>query len=117
VQEILTGAPGDRHSLTALATALGVSPFYLSHVFRSETGTSIHQYLLEVRLAVAHERLAEGVTSLSALALELGFATHSHFTTAFRRRFGVTPREARSVLLKVNETKRSGASEGLPPAA
>jgi AraC-like DNA-binding protein len=114
---MLVAAPGDRHSLTRLANSLGVSPFYLSHVFRVEVGTSIHQYLLRLRLAVARRRLAEGATSLSALALDLGFATHSHFTTAFRRQYGITPREARSALAKLNETKQNAADESLPPAA
>ena len=36
-------------------------------------------------------RLDQGERTLSALALDLGFSSHSHFTTAFRRHFGVTP--------------------------
>lgn len=39
----------------------------------------------------ALERLAEGADSLSRLALDLGFSSHSHFTTLFHRVFGVPP--------------------------
>jgi AraC-like DNA-binding protein len=97
-QSILSAAPSEAHPLKKLARALDTSPFHLAHVFRSEMGVSIHRYLLQLRLALALERLAEGETSLSAVALDLGFSTHSHFSALFRRAFGVTPREVRSVL-------------------
>jgi AraC-like DNA-binding protein len=80
-------------------------------------GTSVHQYLLQRRLTLARDRLAQGVTSLSALALDLGFSTHSHFTAAFRRRFGITPREARLVLSQFEDGQVNGVRAGLPPAA
>jgi AraC-like DNA-binding protein len=116
VQEMVIAAPAARHSLSALAHTLNVSPFHLAHVFRAEMGTSIHQYVLQLRLRLALERLAEGVTSLSALGLDLGFSSHSHFTTSFRKHFGITPREARSVFSKVCTSSEDRAA-GLPPAA
>ena len=116
VQAMVIAAPAERHSLSALAGALNVSPFHLAHVFRAEVGTSIHQYVLQLRLRLALERLAEGATSLSALGLDLGFSSHSHFTTSFRKHFGLTPREARSALSSVS-TSSGDAAEKLPPAA
>jgi AraC-like DNA-binding protein len=116
-QAIMDAAPGDRHSLRTLACRLGVSSYHLAHVFRAEMGTSVHQYLLQRRLTLARDRLAQGVTSLSALALDLGFSTHSHFTAAFRRRFGITPREARLVLSQFEDGQVNGVRAGLPPAA
>jgi AraC family transcriptional regulator len=41
------------------------------------------------------ERLVQQETDLAALALDLGFASHSHFSDAFRRAFGVAPSECR----------------------
>ena len=54
-------------------------------------GAPVHQYLLRLRLAVALDRLDGGERNLSALALDLGFSSHSHFTTAFRRHYGLVP--------------------------
>jgi AraC family transcriptional regulator len=97
VRERLAGAPGEAHTLGALARAVDVSPFHLARVFHRETGVPIHQYLLQLRLAVAVERLGDG-TPVGTLALDLGFSSHSHFTTLFRQRYGVSPREAGRML-------------------
>src|SRR6185312_9723361 len=66
----------------------------------------MHQYLLQVRMAVALDRLSAGATDLSRLALDLGFATHSHFSAAFRQYFDVAPRVARAALENVNARHR-----------
>jgi len=86
---------GDRLPLAELAAPLGVSPYHLARVFRRQTGTSIHQYRLELRLREAFGRLLAGERDLTGLALDLGFADHAHFTNAFRRRFGLPPSRAR----------------------
>ena len=95
---ILAREPGRAHPLADVARALEISPSHLAHVFRAEVGMPLHRWLLHLRLAVALERLAGGDAHLSALALDLGFATHSHFSAAFRRWCGVTPAAARTML-------------------
>ena len=90
--------------LEELGRRLGHSPFHLARVFRQETGYSLHEYRHQLRLRVGLDRLHDSAGSLTALALELGFVSHSHFTTAFRREFGLPPsavrngREARRIL-------------------
>ena len=94
-REILLTNPGAPHRLRDVAAALRVSPFHLAHTFREETGVSMHRYLLRVRLDMARARILAGEPSLSRLALELGFSSHSHFSAAFRSAVGVTPSEYR----------------------
>lgn len=53
----------------------------------------IHRYLLSLRLALALDRLLDRSVGLSAIAYSLGFSSHSHFTTLFRRAFGLSPSE------------------------
>jgi AraC-like DNA-binding protein len=65
-----------------------------------ETGSSIHQYRLQLRLGIALERLAGGEVDLARLAVDLGFAHHSHFSACFRRVYGYTPGQARSTLTR-----------------
>lgn len=87
--------PGSAHRLPELAGALGVSPFHFARVFRAETGMSVHQYLLRLRMETALERLSRGEMDLSRLAFDLGFSSHSHFTATFRKQFGRRPADVR----------------------
>jgi len=81
----------ERVTLDDIARAVYASPFHLARVFRRRTGLPIHRYMTRLRLRAAHERLADGVKDITALALELGFSSHSHFTDSFRREFGRAP--------------------------
>jgi AraC-like DNA-binding protein len=77
--------------LDGLARMLDVSPFHLARVFRARTGYSLHRYRAELRLRAALDLLAGGPWDLTSIALDLGYASHSHFSDAFQRAFGVTP--------------------------
>ena len=85
----------ERITLYDLARAVHISPFHLARIFQQHTQIPIHRYLTRLRLRASLEHLAEGAGDLTALALELGFASHSHFTGAFRREFGCAPSTAR----------------------
>jgi len=81
--------------LDDVARALHVSTYHLCRLFKEETGLPIHRYLNKLRLREALEPVVHGKTDFGDLARDLGFCSHSHFTTAFRREFGISPREAR----------------------
>ncbi len=87
----LATRPGDRWTLAALGREVGCSPYHLARRFRTATGSSIHRTLLSLRLALAAERVLDGANDLSTLALDLGFASHGHLTTAFRAAYGTPP--------------------------
>jgi len=84
-----------RITLGELARGAECSPFQLCRAFRRATGGSVHRWVLQLRLQASLERVAEPGRDLTAVALDLGFASHSHFTAAFRRTFGITPSELR----------------------
>lgn len=77
--------------LKELAQAVNVSPFHLAHTFRSETGTTLHQYFLQLKLRSSLDLLPDAHGNLTGLAMKLGFSSHSHFTDMFRRAFGTPP--------------------------
>jgi AraC-like DNA-binding protein len=77
-------------SLRELAELVDLSPSYVSRVFRAHYGLPPHAYQLQVRLQMAKTRLAVG-ESISGTAVTLGFVDQAHFTTAFKRSFGITP--------------------------
>ena len=76
--------------LSHVARAVGTSPAYLTTIFSRVEGAPLHRYLVQLRLARALIEVPHA-DDLTALALDLGFSSHSHFTAAFRRAFGCTP--------------------------
>ena len=82
-------------TLDEVARAVYASPFHLARIFQQQTGVPVHRYLTRLRLRASLERLADGTKDLTALALDLGFSSHSHFTDTFRREFGCTPSAVR----------------------
>jgi AraC-like DNA-binding protein len=94
-KEVLLRTYRDDLSLADVARAVGSSPFNLCRVFRAETGWRLHQFRDQARLRAALDELDSRRGDLTGLAFDLGYSSHSHFTAAFRRAFGVTPSEAR----------------------
>lgn len=85
-------------SLSDIAAEVRASVFHLGRLFKARTGFSLHAYRNQLRLRSALERLREPGTDLTAIALDLGFSSHSHFTEIFRRTFGRTPSVVRDDL-------------------
>lgn len=79
-------------SLGTLAAIAGFSPFHLCRVFERTVGVPPHVYQLDVRLTKAADLLARG-RKIVTVAMETGFCDQSHFHKAFKRKFGVTPRQ------------------------
>lgn len=79
-----------RWSLAEIAAEVGVSPVYLTQVFQQVEAMPLYQYQLRLRLAKALDLLGE-YDDLTTLSADLGFSSHSHFTSTFRRMYGRTP--------------------------
>jgi AraC-like DNA-binding protein len=93
---------GERITLDDVARAVHASPFHLARIFQQQTGVAVHRYLTQLRLRASLERLADGGSDITQIALELGFSSHSHFTDAFRREFGHPPSEIRQKSTRTN---------------
>lgn len=89
-KEYLHGRYAGRIQLTDVARYAGASPAYLTTAFRRAEGVPLHRYLTQLRLAHALVELPHA-SDLTALALDLGFSSHSHFAAVFRRGFACTP--------------------------
>ncbi|HUR90070.1 MAG TPA: helix-turn-helix transcriptional regulator [Ramlibacter sp.] len=80
-----------RITLDDLSGRLGASPFHICRSFHAVTGRPLHRHLTALRLRASLESVAERRSDLTHVALEHGFGSHSHFSAAFRREFGVAP--------------------------
>jgi two-component system response regulator YesN len=84
-------------SLIKLAEAVGISPYYLSHLFRREMGISFLEYLMSVRIAVAKSLLKQTSMSVLEVCLEVGYQDPSYFAKIFKKKEGVYPTEYRKM--------------------
>jgi AraC-type DNA-binding domain-containing proteins len=97
---LLSSAPARRWTLGDIGAAIGVSPVYLTQVFQQVEGMPLYRYQLRLRLARALDLLGR-YEDLTTLSMDLGFSSHSHFSSAFRQTYGRTPAEfQRSVRLR-----------------
>ena len=95
--EFIESNLGEDLTLERISSAPGMSPFRFARAFRSAAGQSPRQYVIGRRIERAKELLRTGSVELADVAQRVGFSTHSHFTAAFRRRCGTTPRQYREL--------------------
>lgn len=99
VKVMLASRFKDRLTLEEIAASVHVAPCHLCRLFRRYTGLPIHRYLNRIRLRAAINRFLDPAANLAGVATDMGFASHSHFSDAFRKEFGMTPSAVRDGLL------------------
>ena len=93
-------------SLSCIARRVGVSPIYLTQSFTRSEGMPLYRYQMRLRLSRALFELPR-CDNLIELALDLGFSSHSHFTSTFRSVFATTPSDYRSKYRYDTQTDRN----------
>ncbi|TAJ11909.1 AraC family transcriptional regulator [Marinilabiliaceae bacterium JC017] len=76
-----------------LALLVGTNETTLKTNFRNLSNTTIYNYLLDYRMSKAKEMLLENKQSILSIAKQVGYDRQANFTTAFKRKFGLTPSE------------------------
>lgn len=87
-EQLATGKWG----VSEAARLCGIGPAHLARAFKQSMGTTLRNYLEDVRLRLARGMLAEGDEPIGQIATRLGFAHASAFSIAFKRGVGLTPR-------------------------
>ena len=72
-----------------------MSSWHFIRSFKTITGISPHQYVLQQRIKKAQYLLQQNQISISEIAATVGFCDQSHFTKYFKRIVGITPRQYR----------------------
>lgn len=82
----------DTLSLDDIAGQFYVSKYYISHLFKDTLGVSLHQYIIKKRLAECRNAITGGESITSAYE-RFGFRDYSSFFKAFRKEYGMSPKE------------------------
>jgi transcriptional regulator GlxA family with amidase domain len=85
-------------ALAAVADAVQMSYSHFSRAFKQSMGVTAIDYMIEQRIARTKKLLSETDLPIADIALRVGFASQSHFTTTFRRLVWTTPKAFRDSL-------------------
>jgi len=91
VREWLEEHSADPPSLSDIAAAVDRDVSHVATTFRAAHGTSIGEYVRNVRVWRARSLIDDATIPLATVAHAAGFADQSHFTRLFRQRFGMSP--------------------------
>jgi AraC-like DNA-binding protein len=86
---------GEEITLSQVARAVNMSPFYFCKMFKKATGVNFTEYVSRVRVERVKELLLNPHTRVSEAAFEAGFQSLSQFNRAFRRIAGEAPSDYR----------------------
>ena len=83
-------------SCDSISSKLNYSTSYMQYIFKKEGNTTIKAYINKVRLRRAKYLLAYSDASITSIALSCGFLDSNYFSTAFKGKYGVSPKKYRS---------------------
>lgn len=86
---------GEWPGLAELARRVGTNEKRLTELFRRRFGMTVFEYLGELRLETARRQLEGSAMQIQLIAARAGFGNASDFSRAFRRRYGIAPRQYR----------------------
>jgi AraC-like DNA-binding protein len=99
IDYIQTNLSGDL-SIEHIATEFGYNPRYLSHLFTQLCGIPLKQFILNQKVDAANFMLSDNNTSITDIALKLGFSDVHNFSRTYKKLTGMTPSEYRNAFAK-----------------
>ena len=93
VRDMLTAQLDTTPSITELARAVGTNEKKLCYGFKEVFGTTVFGYLYDYKMELAQQLLLHSDKNISEIALACGYEYVSHFSTAFKKKFGRSPKQ------------------------
>ena len=93
VQEFIDKNYAQKLTLESIAKNHNISVTHMKRIFKEQTGTTILNYLTDVRIREAKRLIQEGKLNFSQIAQEVGYDGIFYFSDVFKRKTGMTPTE------------------------
>lgn len=93
IEDYIQGHITDKLTLNDIASLFGISPNYLSTLFKKTTGIGFNEYIRLEKIALAKVILLETDKKVYEVADKLGFESAFYFSKVFKRTVGLSPRE------------------------
>ncbi|HCJ58902.1 MAG TPA: hypothetical protein DHV55_17270 [Clostridiaceae bacterium] len=82
-------------SCTELAQLIRMDKYSFIRIFKSQTNKTPYEYLIELKIEKAKKMLRSSKSTITEISMACGFSSHSHFTSTFKRKTGLSPTEYR----------------------
>ena len=92
-----------------IADHINLNQFYLSTLFKQETGVNLKDFILKKKIETARNMIDYSGLSFIEIAEELGFCSQSYFILSFKKIIGMTPK-------KYQESVKQAFSKGIDPS-
>jgi len=102
--------PAAAWDFAALAAQVNLSPSRFRHLFKQETGTTLGQYLKEVRLRRAAKLLRTTFLTIKQILKQVNLGSNAHFVHDFRKLYGITPTAYRRTAKRRRRQKKKSSA-------
>lgn len=91
IKDYVVDQPDAKLTVSSLAALANLSPHHFARLFKSTTGRTVHEFVLDQRLQMSYDLLVATDLPIGRIATDVGFADESHFVRRFKAVFGLTP--------------------------
>ncbi|MCB0486654.1 MAG: helix-turn-helix transcriptional regulator, partial [Flavobacteriaceae bacterium] len=92
-KEIIISRMTEPPTLNELADEVGLSLKKLKEGFKQIYGTSVYSFLFDYKMEYARKLLETNKYNVNEIGLKVGYSTASHFISAFKKKYGTTPKK------------------------
>lgn len=103
--EIINKNAHQNISVSSIAEQLAINPSYLSRLFKKDIGSSIKEYINEIRITIGNDLLTSTDYSVHEISERVGFASSQAFAKAFKQSRGLSPTHYRKKSIGLGEIR------------
>lgn len=98
----------EKIKIDQIADVIGISRSYLTRIFKKELQISPQEYLIQLRLEYAARMLKSTAEPINAVASQCGYVDSLSFSKAFKRQYGISPKEYRMSEIELINIEKKG---------